>query len=90
MMTQKGDNLRALEGERLHAALRDRLHQVWTLPLAGHSAPRSKIISSKVHPLACLCIVASNVAETSLTRPGMQYEVDTEAVKTKFYDCLLE
>ena len=31
-------------------------------------------------------MVATNVAETSLTIPGIRYVVDTGRVKTKFYD----
>jgi ATP-dependent RNA helicase DHX37/DHR1 len=33
-----------------------------------------------------VCIVATNVAETSLTIPGVRYVVDTGKVKTKLYD----
>ena len=33
-----------------------------------------------------LCVVATNIAETSLTIPGIKYVVDTGKVKTKFYD----
>lgn len=33
-----------------------------------------------------LCVVATNVAETSLTIPGIKYVVDTGKVKQKLYD----
>lgn len=33
-----------------------------------------------------LCVVATNVAETSLTIPNVRYVIDTGRVKTKFYD----
>ncbi len=33
-----------------------------------------------------LCVVATNVAETSLTIPGVKYVVDTGLVKTRHYD----
>ncbi|XP_069134238.1 probable ATP-dependent RNA helicase DHX37 [Argopecten irradians] len=33
-----------------------------------------------------LCVIATNVAETSLTIPNIKYVVDTGKVKTKFYD----
>ena len=33
-----------------------------------------------------LCVVATNVAETSLTIPGIKYIVDTGKVKRKLYD----
>uniref|UniRef100_A0A8C1R271 DEAH (Asp-Glu-Ala-His) box polypeptide 37 n=1 Tax=Cyprinus carpio TaxID=7962 RepID=A0A8C1R271_CYPCA len=35
---------------------------------------------------ACLCVVATNVAETSLTIPGIKYVVDCGRVKKRFYD----
>ncbi|KAK3586402.1 hypothetical protein CHS0354_013106 [Potamilus streckersoni] len=38
-------------------------------------------------PSGCrLCVVSTNVAETSLTIPNIKYVVDTGKVKTKFYD----
>ena len=38
-------------------------------------------------PEGCrLCVVATNVAETSITIPGIRYVVDTGKTKTKFYD----
>ena len=33
-----------------------------------------------------LCVVATNVAETSLTIPGIKYVIDAGKVKNKFYD----
>jgi ATP-dependent RNA helicase DHX37/DHR1 len=33
-----------------------------------------------------LCVVATNVAETSLTIPNIKYVVDTGKIKMKFYD----
>jgi len=33
-----------------------------------------------------LCVVATNVAETSLTIPGIKYVVDTGKMKRKLYD----
>ena len=33
-----------------------------------------------------VCVVATNVAETSLTIPGTKYVVDTGLVKMRFYD----
>uniref|UniRef100_A0A8B9KDY0 Activating signal cointegrator 1 complex subunit 3 n=1 Tax=Astyanax mexicanus TaxID=7994 RepID=A0A8B9KDY0_ASTMX len=37
-------------------------------------------------PGARLCVVATNVAETSLTIPGVKYVVDCGRVKKRFYD----
>lgn len=33
-----------------------------------------------------LCVIATNVAETSLTIPGIKYVVDCGRVKKRFYD----
>jgi len=33
-----------------------------------------------------LCVVATNVAETSITLPGVKYVVDCGKVKRRFYD----
>ena len=33
-----------------------------------------------------MCVVATNVAETSLTIPGVKYVVDTGMVKRRYYD----
>ena len=35
---------------------------------------------------ARLCVVATNVAETSLTIPGIKYVIDTGKVKQKLYE----
>lgn len=35
-----------------------------------------------------LCVIATNVAETSLTIPGIKYVVDSGKVKSRFYDKL--
>ena len=35
-----------------------------------------------------VCIVATNVAETSITIPGVKYVVDSGKVKKKYYDKL--
>ena len=33
-----------------------------------------------------MCVVATNVAETSLTIPGVKYVVDSGKVKRRYYD----
>lgn len=33
-----------------------------------------------------MCVVATNVAETSLTIPGVKYVVDSGMVKRRYYD----
>ena len=48
----------------------DRQNLIWAGPPAG----------------ARLCVVATNIAETSLTIPGVKYVVDSGKVKVKHYD----
>jgi len=50
------------------------------------STEKQNRIFSPPPPGSRLCVVATNVAETSLTIPGVKYVVDTGKVKTKFYD----
>ncbi|XP_076473117.1 putative ATP-dependent RNA helicase DHX37 [Babylonia areolata] len=60
---------------------------LWVLPLYSllSSHKQSKVFEAP--PPGCrLCVVATNVAETSLTIPNITYVVDTGKTKTKFYD----
>ena len=41
-----------------------------------------------IPPNSRLCVIATNIAETSLTIPNIKYVVDTGKVKQKFYDNL--
>ncbi len=85
----EGDNLKDVEDELLHAGLRDRLHPMWTLPLYSLLSTEKQNRIFKGAPAGHrLCVVATNVAETSLTIPGIKYVVDTGKMKTKFYDRL--
>ncbi|KAI0211448.1 putative ATP-dependent RNA helicase DHX37 [Lamellibrachia satsuma] len=60
---------------------------MYVLPLYSLLAPSGQAQVFKPPPDGCrLCIVATNVAETSLTIPNIKYVVDTGKVKTKFYD----
>ncbi|XP_043103602.1 probable ATP-dependent RNA helicase DHX37 [Puntigrus tetrazona] len=60
---------------------------LYVLPLYSLLAPE---LQAKVFrpppPGARLCVVATNVAETSLTIPGIKYVVDCGRVKKRFYD----
>uniref|UniRef100_A0A8C1NHA2 Activating signal cointegrator 1 complex subunit 3 n=1 Tax=Cyprinus carpio TaxID=7962 RepID=A0A8C1NHA2_CYPCA len=60
---------------------------LYVLPLYSLLAPE---LQAKVfHPPpagARLCVIATNVAETSLTIPGVKYVVDCGRVKKRFYD----
>jgi len=50
------------------------------------SQERQNRVFSPTPPGSRLCVVSTNIAETSLTIPGVKYVVDTGKVKTKFYD----
>jgi len=50
------------------------------------SSERQALIWSGAPPGTRLCVVATNVAETSLTIPGVKYVVDTGKVKVKHWD----
>jgi len=50
------------------------------------SSERQSLIWEGAPPGSRLCVVATNVAETSLTIPGVKYVVDTGKVKVKHWD----
>uniref|UniRef100_A0A8C7GWP7 RNA helicase n=1 Tax=Oncorhynchus kisutch TaxID=8019 RepID=A0A8C7GWP7_ONCKI len=60
---------------------------LYVLPLYSLLAPeqQAKVFRPPPHG-ARLCVVATNVAETSLTIPGIKYVVDCGRVKKRFYD----
>uniref|UniRef100_A0A182NR66 RNA helicase n=1 Tax=Anopheles dirus TaxID=7168 RepID=A0A182NR66_9DIPT len=60
---------------------------LWVLPLYSMLSPeKQQKIFQKPPEGARLCVVATNVAETSLTIPDIKYVVDTGRQKTKLYD----
>uniref|UniRef100_A0A182QEV2 RNA helicase n=1 Tax=Anopheles farauti TaxID=69004 RepID=A0A182QEV2_9DIPT len=60
---------------------------LWVLPLYSMLSPeKQQKIFQKPPEGARLCVVATNVAETSLTIPDVKYVVDTGRQKTKLYD----
>uniref|UniRef100_A0A5F8HC59 DEAH-box helicase 37 n=1 Tax=Monodelphis domestica TaxID=13616 RepID=A0A5F8HC59_MONDO len=70
------------EGEKPDASLP--LH---VLPLYSLLAPEKQAQVFRPPPEGRrLCVVATNVAETSLTIPGIKYVVDCGKVKKRFYD----
>ncbi|XP_023576347.1 probable ATP-dependent RNA helicase DHX37 [Octodon degus] len=70
------------EGERLDFSLP--LH---VLPLYSLLAPEKQAQVFRPPPEGTrLCVVATNVAETSLTIPGIKYVVDCGKVKKRYYD----
>lgn len=60
---------------------------LYVLPLYSLLAPEQQAKVFRVPPSGTrLCVVATNVAETSLTIPGIKYVVDCGRVKKRFYD----
>ncbi|XP_076059076.1 putative ATP-dependent RNA helicase kurz isoform X2 [Oratosquilla oratoria] len=60
---------------------------MWVLPLFSMLPPEKQQQVFKPNPPGTrLCVVATNVAETSLTIPNVKYVVDSGKVKEKVYD----
>ncbi|XP_051509399.1 probable ATP-dependent RNA helicase DHX37 [Myxocyprinus asiaticus] len=60
---------------------------LYVLPLYSLLAPEQQARVFRPPPAGTrLCVVATNVAETSLTIPGIKYVVDCGRVKKRFYD----
>ncbi|XP_068013534.1 probable ATP-dependent RNA helicase DHX37 [Melanerpes formicivorus] len=60
---------------------------LYVLPLYSLLAPEKQAKVFRAPPPGTrLCVVATNVAETSLTIPGIKYVVDCGKVKRRFYD----
>ncbi|KFU89572.1 putative ATP-dependent RNA helicase DHX37, partial [Chaetura pelagica] len=60
---------------------------LYVLPLYSLLAPEQQAkVFRPPPPGTRLCVVATNVAETSLTIPGIKYVVDCGKVKKRFYD----
>ncbi|XP_054284834.1 probable ATP-dependent RNA helicase kurz [Macrosteles quadrilineatus] len=60
---------------------------LWVLPLFSLLPSHKQAKVFEPPPEGCrLCVVATNVAETSLTIPNVKYVVDCGKVKTRLYD----
>lgn len=60
---------------------------LYVLPLYSLLAPEQQAKVFRAPPTGTrLCVVATNVAETSLTIPGIKYVIDCGRVKKRFYD----
>lgn len=60
---------------------------MWVLPLYSLLSSQKQNQVFEPPPFGCrLCVIATNVAETSLTIPNIHYVIDTGKTKTKFYD----
>ncbi|XP_076859580.1 putative ATP-dependent RNA helicase DHX37 [Brachyhypopomus gauderio] len=65
----------------------DPSNPLYVLPLYSLLSPEQQAkVFRPPPPGARLCVVATNVAETSLTIPGIKYVVDCGQVKKRFYD----
>ncbi|XP_029475809.1 probable ATP-dependent RNA helicase DHX37 isoform X2 [Rhinatrema bivittatum] len=70
------------EGEASDSSL-----PLFVLPLYSLLAPEKQAKAFRPPPSGTrLCIVATNVAETSLTIPGIKYVVESGKAKKRFYD----
>jgi ATP-dependent RNA helicase DHX37/DHR1 len=60
---------------------------LYVLPLYSLlSSEKQARVFEKIPDGCRLCVVATNVAETSLTIPNIKYVIDTGKIKMKFYD----
>ncbi|XP_045467046.1 probable ATP-dependent RNA helicase kurz [Harmonia axyridis] len=60
---------------------------LWVLPLFSNLPIHKQNKIFQPAPSGCrVCVISTNVAETSLTIPGIKYVVDTGKTKAKLYD----
>ncbi|KPM09292.1 ATP-dependent RNA helicase kurz-like protein [Sarcoptes scabiei] len=60
---------------------------LYCLPFYSMLSNEKQMLIFKKPPANCrLCVIATNVAETSLTIPNIKYVIDTGKVKNKLYD----
>ncbi|KAJ8043055.1 putative ATP-dependent RNA helicase DHX37 [Holothuria leucospilota] len=72
--------------ESIEAASEDEM-PLFVLPMFSLLSPQKQALVFGPTPEdSRLCVVATNVAETSLTIPGIKYVVDTGRVKKRHYD----
>lgn len=84
------DELTDLESdfdEDLNTSELNKNQPLWVLPLYSIlSSEKQQRVFEEPPEGTRLCVVATNVAETSLTIPGIKYVVDCGRQKTKLYD----
>ncbi|XP_028166537.1 probable ATP-dependent RNA helicase kurz [Ostrinia furnacalis] len=75
------------EEDTLAPAIKSCRQPLWVLPLYSmlNSAKQARVFAS-APPGARLCVVSTDVAETSLTIPAVKYVVDTGKKKMRVYD----
>ena len=75
------------EGGKSASADKQTDKPLYVLPLYSLLSSEKQVkVFDKVPDNCRLCVVATNVAETSLTIPNIKYVVDTGKIKMKFYD----
>ncbi|XP_062714515.1 probable ATP-dependent RNA helicase kurz [Aedes albopictus] len=73
--------------EDLNTSELNKSQPLWVLPLYSIlSSEKQQKVFEEPPEGTRLCVVATNVAETSLTIPGIKYVVDCGRQKTKLYD----
>lgn len=86
------DDLLSSEGELSEDSDQETLsttQPLWVLPLYSLLPANKQAEVFKPPPTGCrLCIVSTNVAETSLTIPNIKYVIDSGKTKLKLYDKL--
>lgn len=86
---EKPDPLKSVKTDQNESKIYGDEKPLYILPLYSLlSSDKQARVFDQV-PAGCrLCVVATNVAETSLTIPNIKYVVDTGKVKMKFHDKL--
>lgn len=82
---QEDSSFEDSEGEELD--LPETSEPLWVLPLYSllSTVQQSRVFESP--PEGCrLCVISTNVAETSVTIPGVKYVVDTGKTKVQLFD----
>ncbi|XP_053952110.1 probable ATP-dependent RNA helicase kurz [Anastrepha ludens] len=84
-MSEDEDDVDGDENTAAHIAATKQ--PLWVLPLYSLLSPENQNRIFQPPPEGCrLCIVSTNVAETSLTIPNIKYVVDSGRQKTRIYD----
>ncbi|XP_005106554.1 probable ATP-dependent RNA helicase DHX37 [Aplysia californica] len=84
---EEGDDFDEEMRERMEEDKPDSSIPLFVLPLYSLLSSEKQALVFEPPPEGCrLCVIATNVAETSLTIPNVRYVVDTGKTKTKFYD----
>lgn len=77
------------EDEEMNVNIAGSCQPLWVLPLYSllPSHEQAKVFDPPPSGTR-LCVIATNVAETSLTIPGVKYVIDCGRAKTRHYDKL--